>query len=239
MKAATIMSERRNKSSAKILVIEDEGAQLELISYNLKAKGFQVIKAQSGEQGLQLAKETLPDLIILDWMLPAISGIEVCRQLKAKKTTKNIPLIMLTARGEEADRVRGLETGADDYVVKPYSVNELLARVRAMLRRTSPASIGETITHGDLVLDSAQHKVLRNKRAINLGPVEFRLLAVLMQNPKQVYSRNLLLDKVWGPNCEFDYRTIDVHIARLRKSLKQKNMPNPIRTVRGIGYSLE
>ncbi|MCF6327665.1 MAG: phosphate regulon transcriptional regulator PhoB [Devosiaceae bacterium] len=233
------MPENKSLSRAKILVIEDEEAQLELIGYNLEALGFTVEKAQSGEQGLEMAIEILPDLIILDWMLPAISGIEVCRNLKAKKSTKKIPLIMLTARGEEADRIRGLETGADDYVVKPYSINELMARVRAMLRRTSPSRVGEILSHNNLLLNSSEHKVFRNEKPIKLGPVEFRLLAVLMENPKQVFTRSLLLDKVWGINCDYDYRTVDVHIARLRKSLKQKNMPNLIRTVRGTGYSLE
>lgn len=230
---------KKRLSKAKILVIEDEEAQLELISYNLQALGFAVEKAQSGEQGLELAIEILPDLIILDWMLPGVSGIEVCRRLKAKKSTKKIPLIMLTARGEEADRIRGLETGADDYVVKPYSINELMARVRAMLRRTSPLSVGEVLSHNNLVLNSSEHQVFRNDKPIKLGPVEFRLLAVLMGNPKQVFTRSLLLDKVWGLNCDFDYRTVDVHIARLRKSLKQQNQPDLIRTVRGTGYSLE
>ncbi len=230
---------KKRLSKAKILVIEDEEAQLELISYNLQALGFAVEKAQSGEQGLELAIEILPDLIILDWMLPGVSGIEVCRRLKAKKSTKKIPLIMLTARGEEADRIRGLETGADDYVVKPYSINELMARVRAMLRRTSPTSVGEVLSHNNLVLNSSEHQVFRNEVPIKLGPVEFRLLAVLMGNPKQVFTRSLLLDKVWGLNCDFDYRTVDVHIARLRKSLKQQNQPDLIRTVRGTGYSLE
>ncbi len=226
-------------SSARVLIIEDEAAQAELISYNLENKGFQVEGALTGEEGLELAVETVPDLIILDWMLPGVSGIEVCRQLKAGRITRKIPLIMLTARGEEADRIRGLETGADDYLVKPYSINELMARVRAMLRRTSPASVGEILAHGDLVLESASHRVFRNGKPLKLGPIEFRLLAVLMQNPRQVFTRNQLLDRVWGVNCDFDYRTVDVHIARLRKSLVQGGGPGLIRTVRGTGYSLD
>ncbi len=230
---------KKKPSGANILVIEDEESQLELIGYNLQSLGFLVQKARSGEEGLEFALEILPDLIILDWMLPGVSGIEVCRNLKAKKSTRKIPLIMLTARGEEADRIRGLETGADDYVVKPYSIKELMARVRAMLRRTNPASVGEILRHNDLVLDSLQCRVFRNEKPVKLGPVEFRLLAVLMENPKQVFTRSLLLDKVWGSNCDFDYRTVDVHVARLRKSLKQENRPDPIRTVRGIGYSLD
>jgi len=224
---------------AKILVVEDEAAQAELIAYNLQSRGFLVEKAATGELGLELAREIIPDVIILDWMLPGVSGIEVCRQLKAKKSTRKIPLIMLTARGEEADRIRGLETGADDYVVKPYSIDELMARVRAMLRRTKPASVGETLTYNELELQSDQHRVFRFGKQIKLGPVEFRLLAVLMQNPKQVFTRSMLLDQVWGLDCEFDYRTVDVHIARLRKSLKQDKKPDPVRTVRGTGYSLD
>lgn len=222
-----------------VLVVEDEPAQMELITYNLSAQGFQVTKANDGEEGLARVEEVLPDLIVLDWMLPGVSGIEVCRQIKRQKSTRNIPVIMLTARGEEADRIRGLETGADDYVVKPYSVNELVARVRALLRRTRPASIGETLSYGDLVLDGDQHKVLRDGKPVKLGPTEFRLLATFMESPKRVWSRDRLLDRVWGMNSDVDYRTVDVHIGRLRKALKQAKKPDPIRTVRGTGYSLD
>lgn len=222
-----------------VLVIEDEPAQMELISYNLQAQGFQVSEAASGEDGLLQLEEILPDLVLLDWMLPGVSGIEICRQIKRQKHTQNVPVIMLTARGEETDRVRGLETGADDYVVKPYSVNELVARVRALLRRTRPGSVGEVLSFGGLTLDSAQHKVTRNGQTIKLGPTEYRLLTTFMESPKRVWSRDRLLDRVWGLDKDVDYRTIDVHIGRLRKALRQKDQPDPIRTVRGTGYSLD
>ncbi len=228
-----------NDSAAVILIVEDEPAQMELISYNLQAQGFQILQANNGDDALALVAEVLPDLIVLDWMLPGVSGIEVCRQIKKQKNTGKIPVIMLTARGEEADRVRGLETGADDYVVKPYSVNELVARVRALLRRTRPASVGEVLTFGDLKLDSEQHKITRNGKTVKLGPTEFRLLATFMESPRRVWSRDRLLDRVWGMDSEVDYRTIDVHIGRLRKALKQPDTPDPIRTVRGTGYSLD
>lgn len=228
-----------HESDPVVLVVEDEPAQMELISYNLGAQGFQVIKADDGEQGLARIGEVIPDLIILDWMLPGVSGIEVCRQIKRQKKTQQVPVIILTARGEEEDRVRGLETGADDYVVKPYSINELMARVRALLRRTRPASIGEKLCYGDLELDGAQHKVLRDGKPIRLGPTEFRLLATFMESPKRVWSRDRLLDRVWGIDSDVDYRTVDVHIGRLRKALKQAKKPDPIRTVRGTGYSLD
>jgi two-component system phosphate regulon response regulator PhoB len=228
-----------NITAPLILIIEDEPAQMELVSYNLKAQGFQICQADSGEEGLEYIKDVLPDLIVLDWMLPGVSGIEVCRQIKKQKSTRNVPVIMLTARGEEADRIRGLDTGADDYVVKPYSVKELIARVRALLRRTRPASVGEVLSFGDLELDGEQHKVTRNGKSIKLGPTEFRLLTTFMESPKRVWSRNHLLDRVWGMDSDVDDRTVDVHIGRLRKALKQPNMPDPIRTVRGTGYSLD
>ena len=222
-----------------ILVFEDEPAQMELISYNLKAQGFQIVEAECGEDGLLYLQETLPDLIILDWMLPGVSGIEVCRQIKRQKHTRKVPVIMLTARGEESDRIRGLDTGADDYVVKPYSVNELIARVRAHLRRTRPGSVGEILTVGDLELDSEQHKVTRNGQPIKLGPTEFRLLVTFMESPKRVWSRDNLLNRVWGMESDVDTRTVDVHVGRLRKALKQPGASDPIRTVRGSGYSLD
>lgn len=226
-------------SKPLILIVEDEPAQMELIAYNLDSEGFRVARASNGEEGLALADETLPDLIVLDWMLPSVSGIEVCRRLKRQKNTRKIPVIMLTARGEESDRIRGLETGADDYIVKPYSVRELIARVRAMLRRVRPASVGEVLTYEDLSLDSEQHKVVRNGKTVKLGPIEFRLLATFIENPKRVWSRDRLLDRVWGIDADVDYRTVDVHIGRLRKALKQPKSPDPIRTVRGTGYSLD
>jgi len=229
----------KNRHTPLVLIIEDEPSQMEVISYNLQKSGFTDLRAEDGETGLLLAEEHQPDLIILDWMLPQTSGIEVCRRLKRQKLTKSIPVIMLTARGEESDRIRGLETGADDYVVKPYSVNELMARIRAMLRRTRGASVGQTLTYGDLVLDSERHKVLRNGVPVNLGPTEFRLLATFMESPQRVWSRENLLNRVWGHDINVESRTVDVHIGRLRKALKQKGQNDPIRTVRSAGYSLD
>ncbi len=226
-------------NSPIVLVIEDEPAQLELLSYNLKKEHFRVLEATDGEEGLLVADEAQPDLIILDWMLPKLSGIEVCRQLKRQSRTKQIPVIMLTARGEEADRVRGLDTGADDYMVKPYSVRELVSRTKATLRRTRPGSVGETISYGDITLDADQHKVHRDGEVLRLGPTEYRLLCTLLERPGRVWSREMLLDRVWGRDADVDYRTVDVHIGRLRKSLYRSGQPDPIRTVRGTGYSLD
>ncbi|MCB1384525.1 MAG: phosphate regulon transcriptional regulator PhoB [Nitratireductor sp.] len=222
-----------------ILLVEDEPAQMELLRYNFEKAGFRTISASDGEEGMLLAREEGPDLVVLDWMLPELSGIEVCRQLKRGGETRRIPVIMLTARGEETDKIRGLDTGADDYVVKPYSVNELLARARALLRRTSPVGMGETLIHGDLTLDPEQHKVLRNGKNVKLGPTEFRLLSVFMERPGRVWSREQLLDLVWGQEMEIDYRTVDVHVGRLRKALRLDGLPDPIRTVRAAGYSLD
>ena len=224
---------------SSILIVEDEPAQLEMLAYNVEAEGFRVLKAPDGEEGVLLAEEEQPDLIILDWMLPNISGIEVCRQIKRKPQTRSIPIIMLTARGQEEDRVRGLDTGADDYVVKPYSVSELMARVRAIIRRRNPAGAGDMISHGDITLNVEQHKVTRGGAAIHLGPTEYRLLSVLMEKPGRVYSRERLLDLVWGRDIYVEARTVDVHVGRLRKALKTGDLPDPIRTVRGAGYSLD
>jgi two-component system phosphate regulon response regulator PhoB len=226
-------------NSALILIVEDEPAQLELLHYNLKAGGFRVASACDGEEALLLADEVRPDLILLDWMLPKLSGIEVCRQLRKHRGTKLTPIIMLTARGEEADRVRGLDIGADDYITKPYSVNELVARVRAMLRRTRPSSVGETMTYGDIELDVEQYKVIRAGMPVRLGPTEFRLLSTFMERPGRVWSRDDLLDRVWGRDKDVDLRTVDVHIGRLRKALSAHGKPDVIRTVRGAGYALE
>jgi len=222
-----------------VLIVEDEPAQMELLSYNFAQDGFDVLKAEDGEEGLLKARESAPDIIILDWMLPKESGIEVCRQLKRASETRSIPVIMLTARGEESDKIRGLDTGADDYVVKPYSVKELLARSRALLRRYSPATSGEILSHGDIVLDTEQHKVLRNDKPVKLGPTEYRLLCVLLGRPGRVWSREQLLDRVWGQDIEIDFRTVDVHVGRLRKALRQSGQKDPIRTVRAAGYSLD
>lgn len=228
-----------NPSDPLVLIVEDEGAQLEILAYNLGSEGFRLASAGDGEEALLMSDEMQPDLIILDWMLPNISGVEVCRRLKANSKTNTIPIIMLTARGEESDRVRGLETGADDYIVKPYSVAELLARVRAQLRRTRPGGIGKTIEFAGIRLDSEQHKVTRDGKAIKLGPMEYRLLATFIEAPGRVWSRDQLLDRVWGRDTYVDQRTVDVHIGRLRKALKQDGTFDPIRTVRGAGYSLD
>ena len=226
-------------SGTKILIVEDEVAQVELLTYNLEKEGYQLFRAADGEEGLLLADERQPDLIILDWMLPVVSGIEVCRQLKKRTQTKLIPIIMLTARTEESDRIRGLETGADDYVVKPYSVSELIARIRALLRRTRPASVGEILSYENISLDPEQHKVERNGKSIKMGPTEFRMLSTFMEKPGRVWSREQLLDRVWGLDADIDYRTVDVHVGRLRKLLSQNGERDPIRTVRGTGYSLD
>ena len=228
-----------NDSDPLILIVEDEPAQLEVLSYNLGSEGFRLEHAGDGEEALLLTDEAQPDLIVLDWMLPNISGIEVCRRLKAKPATQSIPIIMLTARGEESDRVRGLKTGADDYVVKPYSVIELVARVRALLRRTRPAGVGVTLEYGDVRLDAEQHRVTRGGSTVRLGPTEYRLLVTFMEKPKRVWSREQLLDRAWGRNGVVDLRTVDVHVGRLRKALNRNGAPDLIRTVRGAGYSLD
>ncbi|MFC3630595.1 phosphate regulon transcriptional regulator PhoB [Paracoccus angustae] len=227
-----------SRQSPCVLVVEDEGAQREVLQYNLEAEGFSVVVADNGEDALLLVQEEQPDLMVLDWMLPKVSGIEVCRQVKADPATRSIPIIMLSARSEETDRVRGLETGADDYVVKPYSVVELMARLRTQLRRTRPASMGERLSFGDIILDAAEHRVFRAGQALHLGPTEFRLLSTLMEKPGRVWTREQLLDRVWGRDIYVDTRTIDVHVGRLRKALMQNGGSNPVRTVRGTGYSL-
>ncbi len=221
-----------------VLVVEDEAAQREILQYNLRAGGFAVVLAETGNEALLKVEEEQPDLILLDWMLPNVSGIELCRQLKARRRTRAIPVVMLSARGEEPDRVRGLETGADDYVVKPYSMAELMARLRTQLRRTHPAATGATLEYRDIVVDCETHRVRRGDRALHLGPTEFRLLSTLMEKPGRVWSRELLLDRVWGRDIYIDTRTIDVHIGRLRKVLMSDGGDDPIRTVRGSGYAL-
>ncbi|MEL7255521.1 MAG: phosphate regulon transcriptional regulator PhoB [Pseudomonadota bacterium] len=221
-----------------VLLVEDEPAQREVLAYNLEADGFIVTPAENGEEALLLAEETNPDIILLDWMLPNVSGIEVCRQLKTRSATKSTPIIMISARSEEVDRVRGLETGADDYVVKPYSVVELMARVRAQLRRTRPSAMGERLEFGDIMLDAETHRVTRDGQALKLGPTEFRLLSTFMEKPGRVWSREALLDRVWGRDIYVDTRTVDVHIGRLRKALCHHGGDDPLRTVRGAGYAL-
>ncbi|MEO0944490.1 MAG: phosphate regulon transcriptional regulator PhoB [Pseudomonadota bacterium] len=221
-----------------VLLVEDEPAQREVLSYNLEAEGFDVAKVENGDEALVLVAEVQPDVIILDWMLPGVSGIEICRRLKSRSETRKIPVIMLTARSEEADRVRGLETGADDYVIKPYSVIELMARVRTQLRRVRPSSVGERLEYDDILLDAETHRVTRDDSEIKLGPTEFRLLTTLMEKPGRVWSREQLLDRVWGRDIYVDSRTVDVHIGRLRKALCQHGGDDPVRTVRGSGYAL-
>ena len=221
-----------------VLLVEDEPAQRDILTYNLEADGFEVAAAENGEEALLLMDEVSPDIIVLDWMLPNVSGIEVCRQLKSRSDTRGVPIIMLSARSEEVDRVRGLETGADDYVVKPYSVAELMARVRAQLRRTRPAAMGARLEFDDIVLDAETHRVTRADQSLKLGPTEFRLLSTFMEKPGRVWSREQLLDRVWGRDIYVDTRTVDVHIGRLRKALCQYGGDDPLRTVRGAGYAL-
>ena len=222
----------------KILLIEDEPSQVELIHYNLKAEGYEVLVALDGEEGLELALEEIPDLILLDWMLPKVSGIEVCRQLRRSKITREIPIIMLTARSEESDKIRGLDIGADDYITKPYSIKELLARVRATMRRPSASVISDQLIVGNIVVDLQKHLVAVDGLEVNLGPTEYRLLITFMKSPERVFNRDQLLDYVWGISANVDTRTVDVHVGRLRKSLEGKTKTNIIRTVRGFGYAL-
>jgi len=225
--------------AASILIVEDEEPIRILLTYNLEKEGFRVRECESGEEVMRLIGEERPDLVVLDWMLPGISGIEVCRLIRTRSETRDIPVVMLTARGEEAERVRGLATGADDYVVKPFSLPELIARIRSLLRRASPETVSDRLEAGDLVLDRATRRVSRGPRDIDLSPTEFRLLEHLMQNPGRVYSRPQLLDAVWGANVYVDERTVDVHVGRLRKSLSRGREIDPIRTVRGMGYAFD
>jgi len=222
----------------RVLLVEDEAAQREVLVYNLEAEGFYVISADNGEDALMLVDEEAPDLIVLDWMMPNLSGIEVCRRLKLRTETRKIPVIMLSARSEEVDRVRGLETGADDYVVKPYSLVELMARVRTQLRRTRPAAVGQRLEFDDIVLDAETHRVMRDGQELKLGPTEFRLLSSFMEKPGRVWSREQLLDRVWGRDIYVDTRTVDVHIGRLRKALTRFGGGDLLSTVRGAGYAL-
>ncbi|MBW8859139.1 phosphate regulon transcriptional regulator PhoB [Caulobacter sp. LARHSG274] len=222
-----------------VLVVEDEDALATLLHYNLDKEGYVVAVAGDGEEALTMASERAPDLVILDWMLPKVSGIEVCRRLRGRSETRNVPIIMLTARGEESDRIRGLDTGADDYVVKPFSMIELTARVRAVLRRIRPGLADDRITVGDIVIDRVAHRVKRQGKEVHLGPTEFRLLDYLMQHPGRVFSREQLLDAVWGSDVYVEARTVDVHIGRLRKALNGDVDGDPIRTVRSAGYSLD
>jgi two-component system, OmpR family, phosphate regulon response regulator PhoB len=223
----------------RILIVEDEEALTLLLRYNLEAAGYDVETVARGDDAELRFKEHPPDLVILDWMLPGLSGIELCRRLRARPETRQLPIIMLTARGEESERVRGLATGADDYVVKPFSVPELLARVGALLRRSSPERVADLLSYGDIALDREKKRVSRSGRAIDLGPTEFRLLEFLMERPGRVFSREQLLDGVWGSEVYIDERTVDVHVGRLRKALNRGDLEDPIRTVRGAGYALD
>ncbi len=222
-----------------VLVVEDEDALATLLHYNLEKEGYRVSLAADGEEALTQIDEQLPDLIVLDWMLPKVSGIEVCRRLRGRAETRNVPIIMLTARGEETDRIRGLDTGADDYIVKPFSMVELTARIRAVLRRIRPGLAEDRTRQGDLTIDRVSHRVKREGREIHLGPTEFRLLDYFMQHPGRVFSREQLLDAVWGSDVYVEARTVDVHVGRLRKALNLDTEIDPIRTVRSAGYALD
>lgn len=222
-----------------ILIAEDEEPLTLLLRYNLEAEGYAVDSVARGDEADLRLREQVPDLLLLDWMLPGLSGIELCRRLRARNETERLPVIMLTARGEEGDRIRGLATGADDYIVKPFSVPELLARVRSLLRRAKPAHIASLLAAGDIELDRETHRVRRNGRELHLGPTEFKLLEFLMQSPGRVFSREQLLDSVWGHDVYIDERTVDVHVGRLRKAINRPRSPDPIRTVRGAGYSFD
>lgn len=220
-----------------VLIVEDEEPLSLLLRYNLEAEGFSVDSCIRGDEAEVRLRETQPDLLLLDWMLPGLSGIELCRRIRARPETERLPVIMLTARGEEGERIRGLSTGADDYVVKPFSIPELMARVRAILRRAKPEVVSSLLKAGDIELDRETHRVRRGGREIHLGPTEFRLLEFLMQSPGRVFSREQLLDGVWGHDVYVDERTVDVHIGRLRKALNRGKVKDPIRTVRGAGYA--
>ena len=223
----------------RVLIVEDEEPLTLLLRYNLEAEGYEVDVVARGDEAEIRLREQVPDLVVLDWMLPGLSGIELCRRIRSRTETQRLPVIMLTARGEEGDRVRGLATGADDYIVKPFSVPELVARVRALLRRAKPTHIATLLVAGEIELDRETHRVRRSGKELHLGPTEFKLLEFLMQSPGRVFSREQLLDGVWGHDVYIDERTVDVHVGRLRKALNRPNQPDPIRTVRGAGYSFD
>ena len=222
-----------------VLIVEDEAPLVTLLRYNLEKEGFAVCSAGDGEEALLQIAENKPDAVLLDWMLPLVSGLEVCRQIRRSPSSRALPIILLTARGEEADRVRGLDSGADDYVVKPFSPSELVARLRAVIRRAQPSAAENTLQYADLAMDLAAHRVSRAGRAVHLGPTEFRLLHHFLQHPGRVFSREHLLDRVWGPHTEVEMRTVDVHIRRLRKALNVDGCRDLVRTVRSVGYALD
>ncbi len=226
-------------TAPSLLLVEDDPALAELLEFRFKGEGYKVTVTADGDEALLLAQEQVPDLVVLDWMIEGTSGIEVCRRLRKDKATAHVPILMLTARGAEEDKVRGLDIGADDYMTKPFSPRELLARVKAILRRIRPALAGEMLTVGDLSLDPVAHRVTRRGQVLSLGPTEFRLLRHFMEHPGRVFSRGQLLDAVWGNESEIELRTVDVHIRRLRKGIEVEDAPDPVRTVRSAGYSLE
>jgi len=229
----------RANGEPAVLVVEDESALSTLLRYNLEREGYRVFEARDGEEALILADEVKPDLVVLDWMLPQLSGLEICRRLRGRGDMRNVPIVMLTARGEETDRIRGLDTGADDYIVKPFSMTEFLARLRAVMRRVRPSLVEDIVTVGEISIDRGSHRVRRSSRDIHLGPTEYRLLDQLMQHPGRVFSREQLLDSVWGSDVYVEARTVDVHVGRLRKALNQADEKDPIRTVRSAGYSFD
>jgi two-component system phosphate regulon response regulator PhoB len=226
-------------SNPKLLLVEDDRALSDLLIWHFERGGFEVRRTGDGEEALMLAEEEQPDIVILDWMIEGISGLEVCRRLRRKERTGNVPIIMLTARGEESDRIRGLDTGADDYVTKPFSPRELMSRVTAVMRRVRPALAGELLSYADIEMDVTAHKVRRGGKPVQLGPTEFRLLRHLLEQPGRVFSRERLLDAVWQHDPDIDARTVDVHVRRLRKALNEGGRPDLIRTVRSAGYSLD
>jgi two-component system phosphate regulon response regulator PhoB len=236
---ATTRGSAKTAAKTHILLVEDEPALVELLRYNLETVGYRVTVAGDGEAALAAAREETPDLVLLDWMLPLMSGLEVCRQLRRMKGAANVPIIMLTARGEEGDRIRGLDAGADDYVSKPFSPSELVARIRAVLRRIRPALAADVLNYADLVMDLVSHRVTRDGQPLHLGPTEFRLLRWFMEHPGRVFSREQLLDAVWGKDIYVEARTVDVHIRRLRVAINLSGKPDLIRTVRAAGYSLD
>ncbi len=225
--------------TATVLIVEDEADLSEMMRYNLEAEGFRIVSAESGDEAVERIRDGVPDLILLDWMLPGLSGIELCRRWRSREETARTPIIMVTARGEEEERVRGLATGADDYIVKPFSMPELVARIQALLRRSSPQLVSNVLKAGDLELDRQSHRVRRAGRDLHLGPTEYRLLEYLMRHPGRVYSREQLLDGVWGNDVYVDERTVDVHVGRLRKAINRGREADPIRTVRGAGYAFD
>ena len=224
---------------ATVLIVEDEADLGELMRYNLEAEGYRIVSAESGDEAVERIRDGVPDLILLDWMLPGLSGIELMRRWRSREETARVPVIMVTARGEEEERIRGLATGADDYIVKPFSMPELVARIQALLRRSSPQLTSNLLKAGDLELDRQSHRVRRAGRDLHLGPTEYRLLEYLMRHPGRVYSREQLLDGVWGNDVYVDERTVDVHVGRLRKAINRGREQDPIRTVRGAGYAFD